>query len=130
MILDTTFIIDLMQNDSDAVDRAKLLSQSETGLFITSISLFELHSGISRSKRPNKEKEKVMQVLEEIAILPLTDQSASEAGIIHGTLFLEGKPIGSHDCLIASIALEKGEAVLTRNVKDFGKIKNLKVETY
>ena len=34
------------------------------------------------------------------------------------------------DCMIAGIALIRKEKVLTRNVKDFSKIKDLEIETY
>jgi predicted nucleic acid-binding protein len=42
MILDTTVIIDLLRNDSDLVEKMKILNEREVPLFFTSVSIFEL----------------------------------------------------------------------------------------
>lgn len=58
------------------------------------------------------------------------DFSALEAGIIDGTLIKEGKMIDPLDSMIAGIAMHKHKKIITRNIKDFSRIKGLKLERY
>ena len=130
MILDSTFVIDILRNDSVALAKANELEKNRIPQFITIITIFELFSGIARSGRTEEEREKVVKILHNQAVLPLTEDVAEKAGEIHGELIKTGKKLDSHDCMIAGTALIKNELVLTRNVKDFSRILGLKIETY
>lgn len=130
MILDTTFVIDLIDGLPEAVEKLKWLQEQQKILFITTPTIFELWTGITQSDRPEREKMKALRVLETQLILDLNKESAEEGGIIDGTLINEGQRIDPEDCLIAGIAQHHGEAVLTRNVKHFERIKSVKTETY
>src|SRR3989344_1225584 len=130
MIADTTFIIDLLHNEDKAVTKLDELDSNSEQLFITSISIFELFSGVAQSSQPDVEKLKVKLALEDQAILSLSDDSAEISGEIHGILIKTGKMIGVQDCMIAGIAIAKKDKILTRNVKDFSKIKGLGIESY
>ncbi len=130
MILDTSFLIDLMNGLPEAVEKLKQQSQKKENLFITSVSIFELWSGIIRSHKPEHEKKKVMAILESQHILDLNKPSAEEAGKIDGKLESEGNRIDAEDSMIAGIARHYGEKILTRNVKHFDKIKSIFFETY
>ena len=130
MIVDTTFVIDILENNQDALNKShELLQRGETQL-VSSITIFELYSGIARSTKPEQEKLKVIQGLANQIILPFTEKDSEKGGKIHGDLYKKGNVIGSHDCMIAGIALTKGEKILTRNVKHFSRIEGLDVETY
>lgn len=63
-------------------------------------------------------------------VLHMDYDTAERAGEIDGILAREGKMIGVVDCMIAGIALVKKEKVMTRNVKDFQRIRGLEIETY
>ena len=130
MILDTTFVIDLIDGLPEAVEKLKSLQEQQEMLFVTTPTIFELWTGITQSDRPEREKEKVLRVLETQLILDLHRESAEEGGIINGTLINEGQRIDPEDCLIAGIAKQYGDAVLTRNVKHFQRIKGINIETY
>lgn len=130
MIGDTTFIIDLIDGLPEAVERLRELQERQEILFVTTPTIFELWTGITQSDRPEKEKMKAMQVLEGQLILNLTQESAEEAGMIHGTLINEGQRIDPEDCLIAGIAKHHNDTILTRNTKHFERIKGIAVETY
>jgi len=130
MILDTSFLIDLMHKDKAALDKAFELESRNEDTYLTTVSVFELFTGIARSPNPKAEKEKVMNSLKNHRILPLDQESASIAGEIHGQMLKKGTPIGVQDSLIAGIAKRKYERVLTRNTKDFKKIHGLLIETY
>jgi predicted nucleic acid-binding protein len=42
MIADTSFIIDVMNGDHDAIQKAKLLQPENSPISVTSVSIFEL----------------------------------------------------------------------------------------
>ncbi len=130
MILDTTVLIDLMNGRKEAVDRITALLKSGTPTTITAPSIFELFSGLAQSSKPAAEKEKIHQVLHRQPRWNLDDASAENAGRIHGLLVKNNQKIEAIDSLIAGIALQHNEPVLTRNVKHFSRVPGLKVETY
>jgi len=130
MILDTDFLIDVMDKVPEAVEKLNELFRNGTPMIITAVSIFELFTGLGRSSKPTIELEKIHRVLQGQARWPLDDASAEQAGRIHGTLIKEGTPIQSLDAMISAIALQHHEPVLTRNVKHFSLVPNLKVETY
>ncbi len=130
MILDTTFIIDLMNNDIKAVEKLRDLQKRGEAQIISSITIFELFSGLGHSKKQEKEKTKIINALRGQLIIHLDQDAAEKAGFIDGSLRKEGKAIGPLDTMIAGIALVKKEKVLTRNRKDFERIPGLEVESY
>jgi len=127
MILETTFIIDLMNGNPEAIEKIKQINETQ---FITTPTIFELWSGIAQSKKPVQEKKKILAVLESQLVLNLDKESSEEAGEIDGTLIKEGQQIDPEDSMIAGIAKAYGEKILTRNVSHFDRIKGIEIETY
>ena len=130
MILDTTFVIDMMNNDEMAVKKLYELIKRGENQLITAPTIFELFSGMARSNKPAHEKNKIMNILGGQLVLHLDSDAAEKAGEIDGNLINNGKTIQPIDCMIAGIALIRKEKVLTRNVKDFSQIKDLEIESY
>lgn len=127
MILDTTFIIDLIKADINAVNKFKELKEKR---LVTTPTIFELWSGIVQSNKPEQEKRKILEILDSQLILNLDRKSAEEAGKISGSLVKEGKTIDSEDSMIAGIAKVYNEKILTRNIEHFSRIKEIEIETY
>lgn len=130
MILDTDFVIDLMQSRPEAVAKMEQLYTRQEITFITTPTLFELWTGVAYGGQPEKEKQKIKLIVQNQRILDLTKETAEEAGIINGFLKKQGLLIDPEDCLIAGIALQHNECILTKNVKHFARIKGLKIESY
>ena len=130
MILDTTFLIDLMMGDSAARTKLDELIKEGEPQLVTVLSIFELFSGVAQSDRPELEKNKIARILAGQVIVSLDRRAAAEAGDLDGSLIKKGERIDVIDVLIASIALQRGELVLTRNHKDFSKIRGLDIEGY
>ncbi len=42
----------------------------------------------------------------------------------------KGEPIGEMDALIASVALAHNERIVTKNVKHFGRVEGLEIESW
>lgn len=130
MIWDTSFVIDLMNEDKEAIQKLTELSNRGEQQATTSITVFELFTGMAQSQRPEEEKNKILRVLNGQRILNLKWESAEKAGEIHGFFKKKNDPIKPLDCLIASIAIINNEKLVTRNRKDFEKIQGLELETY
>jgi len=130
MILDTGFIIDVMRREENAVRRLRELISSGETQAITTPSLFELYSGVSRSSIPRLEKGRIMQTLSNLVVWSLDTKGAETGGEIDGRLSSKGERLDPVDSMIAGIALSKGEAILTRNVRHFSRIPGLRIETY
>jgi len=130
MMLDTTFLIDLMKGKKFAVEKMQMLSTSGAPVTISTVSIFELFSGLSQCSKPALEYYKIHNVLHQQSCWPLDDSAAERAGRIHGELVKRGEAIEAIDAMIAGIALAHNEPILTRNIKHFSRIDGLKVESY
>ncbi len=130
MILDTSFLIDLMDHDAEAIACLHSLQRRGEPLLITTPTIFELFTGLARSTKPIQERTKIMNLLQGQMIIPFEQNAAEKAGDIDGTLLKAGSAIGPIDSMIGGIALMRKEKVVTRNVKDFSRITGLGIETY
>lgn len=115
MILDTNFIIDIMNGDEKALSKMDEIENSSSPVSTTSITLFELWSGIQRSNRSREEKEKVKQVLSSLTVYSLDKDSAKIAGRIDGTLSEKEEKASPEDCKIAGIAIQNSERIVSRD---------------
>ena len=105
MIIDTCFVIDVMRNNKKAIDKLNELLNINEELFITSISIFELFSGIQKSNQHKDELKKVMDVLNDLMSLSFTINAAQKAGNIDSVLVNQGIMNDPIDNMIAGIAL-------------------------
>jgi predicted nucleic acid-binding protein len=130
MLFDTSFLIDLMRKDEAAVRKLKEVEKSHQGQGVAAPSIFELFVGIGLSKKPEKEKKKVMKTLLAVPVLDLKKESSSRAGLIYADLKKKGQTLDPTDCMIAAVTLENNEVLLTSNEKHFSRVKGLKIEGY
>lgn len=130
MILDTCFVVDLMDGDTDAVDRARALADGAIPEHLAAVTVFELHHGIWRRDYSEAERERVTAVLDTKVVLPTDGAVMAEAGKLHARLENEGRPIGVFDTMIAATARVTDEPVLTRNDEHFERVEGVAVETY
>ena len=130
MILDTTVLIDLMHGEHAAEEKIKSLIEQGIPLAVTTINIFELFSGVAQCSKPALERERINRVLSDQVRWQLDEASAERGGLVHGELAKHGLEIDPEDAMIAGIALQRREPVLTRNVKDFSRVAGLKVESY
>jgi tRNA(fMet)-specific endonuclease VapC len=68
--------------------------------------------------------------LSQITVVPFDGDCARRAALINAQLLNGGTSIGILDVLIAATALEMGWPVITSNLKDFGRINGLNVESW
>lgn len=129
MFVDTTFLIDFLRGDQQAIE---WYASVETMVFTSELNIFEFAEGIYRSGRDMPLKfEKLYALVNKMAILPFDRKAALKAAMLSANLTKQGKKIGELDTLIAAIALSNGvNEIVTENKEHFEKIPELKVWTY
>jgi tRNA(fMet)-specific endonuclease VapC len=128
-ILDTDACIGMLRGRAPkTIAKAATIDPRE--ICITSIVRFELLAGAERSAQPIKERVKVETFCQRFVALTFDDRAASEAAIIRNVLEKAGQKIGPYDTLIAGIARTNDLIVVTRNVAEFLRVPELRVENW
>lgn len=125
--MDTNAVISLLKDDSPALaGRVRACSSGEIGL--SSIVLHELYFGAFKSQKA----ERNLEVLDRLQfeIVPFGPEDARQAGRVRAELAKVGTPIGPYDALIAGQASERGLTLVTRNGKEFRRVKELRWEDW
>lgn len=110
--------------------RERLDAQSASGLSICAINIAEIEYGIAKSSRPEGLRLFLSNIQARYALQPLSVEAACQAGQLRAVLERQGQPIGAYDLLIAGVALANNLTVVTRNVREFARVPNLKVESW
>jgi tRNA(fMet)-specific endonuclease VapC len=128
--LDTSVLVALIRKDQAAIDG--LTAEAERGgtVSTTVVNLCELYSGAYGSKNPQKELAKVQDLVSDLGLLELDAGAAKRYGELVNDATLRRAPVGDFDLIIASIALEQGEKLVTRNVKHFSRVPGLVTEQW
>ena len=87
MLADTRFIIDLMRQDENAVQKAKEFSDASLSVLVGTRTIFELYVGVGLSVRASEEKD--LSLLKSLPNLPLDASSTSKGEL--STLNESGK---------------------------------------
>lgn len=129
MLLDTSFLIDLMNGDEGAVEKAQELEKNLVQQRLSSMTLLELYYGVARATDSETERETVEHVLASKPVYPADTAVMRKAGRLSGELQNDGTPVGDGDVIIGATADIVEEPVLTRNVEEFERL-GVDVETY
>lgn len=119
-LLDTSIVIDSLRRKDK--ENSLLYEIVNNDLYISIVTHTELYSGKSiwENKEAKKELEKFFSI---VTILPLIEEISKQAGKIkaynHDRSIL--------DCVIAATAISHKLKLATLNIKDFEKIKGLKL---
>jgi predicted nucleic acid-binding protein len=120
MVIDTSiFIAYLRSKDRTNTALAKL--PTETVLYVSSITAFELYSGATDIKK----RQDIDTLLQGVFILPLNTDIAKNAGFIYQDLRRRGNMIEVTDILVAATALENDLPIKTLNTSHFQRIPGL-----
>lgn len=129
MILDTSFIVDLLRGNAAATTKIVEIEKNSEPIAATTISVFEIWQGLPK-KSGEAQAEKILEMFKAINIISFDFDSAIEAGNIQRKLAAAGQKIDPEDAMIAGIAKTQRQKVLTRNQKHFSIIHGLETETY
>jgi tRNA(fMet)-specific endonuclease VapC len=128
MLLDSTFVHDLVRNEETAVAKLDDLVEKEIPVALSAITVFEV--GVGLRGVGTRYRRHFDGIVEETEVVPLGRIAAFRALEAQRVLYDRGEAIRARDVLIAGTALARGEAVLTRNVDEFERVVALSVESY
>ena len=127
-LLDTDTLIYVFKRAGNCL--ARLNPQKDSDVAISTISLFELEYGMGKSDNRIKMDSYVLSLCRRYAVLGFDRAASVQAGAMRALLHTRGTPIGPYDVQIAGIALANNLTVVTRNVREFSKVPQLKVENW
>ncbi len=128
-LLDTCVISDFVKGNMATLE--KMINCSPSDIAISTVTKMEIEYGLKRIPERRMKIDLILRSLyESIHILPFCQQSASIAAELRYELSKEGMPIGPYDFLIAATALANEMIMVTSDLKEFNKIKSLKVENW
>lgn len=128
-MLDTNICIFAIRNSNDNVLK-KFREHLDDELYISSITLAELMYGVEKSRKPEQNRNALLQFLTLIDIKEFSEKAAIEYGKIRAFLENQGTPIGPLDTLIAAHAVSENMILVTHNTKEFLRIPDLTVENW
>ena len=128
--LDTSVLVALIRKDQAAMNELRAEAERGGTVSTTTINLCELYAGAYGSKAPQRELQRVQDLLSHIGILDLDVGATKRYGELINDDVLKREQIGDFDLIIASIALQQNEKLITRNLKHFNRVPGLAVEKW
>lgn len=123
-LLDTNVCVDVLKGHPQVC--AKLAAVSPADCAISSITAFELATGVLRCAQPERERRKVEKFFAAITVLPFDPAAADSAASIRHELEAKGQKIGPYDLLIAGQALSARLTLVSNNTREFARIPALR----
>ncbi|MEO8392136.1 MAG: type II toxin-antitoxin system VapC family toxin [Chloroflexota bacterium] len=128
-LLDSNICIRYLNHRSQSIID-KMESTSPNEIFVCSIVKAEMYFGAKRSQNPAKTRAEQDAFLTLFQSLPFDDAAAEIYSDIRADLTAKGTPIGPNDFIIAAIALANDLILVTHNIREFSRIKALKLEDW
>jgi tRNA(fMet)-specific endonuclease VapC len=127
-VLDTNTLVYFFRGSGNVA--ARLLSVAPAEVAVPAVVVYELETGIAKSTDPAKRRGQLDQLLRAVTVLPFGLDEAKAAAGVRARLETEGTPMGPMDTLIAGTALAHRGVLVTRNVREFGRVAGLAVENW
>lgn len=128
-MLDTNICIYIIKKKPISVFQ-KFESLSVGSVAMSLVTYGELEFGALRSNNAKK----ALAILDELAayipVRPMPIDTAKEYADIRANLSAKGMPIGNNDLWIAAHTRALGHTLITNNLKEFGRVENLKLDNW
>ena len=127
-LLDTNILSDLIRHPQGRIaERIRAVGEAQVCTSI--IVAAELRYGAAKagSARLARQLEAILGVLE---VLPFEAPADAKYGVLRAQLEKRGRPIGGNDLLIAAQALARGCTIVTDNVSEFRRVRDLACENW
>lgn len=125
-LLDTNAVVAVIKGDTDLL--ALLKRHRPQDFALSAIVLHELYYSAEKSQRKAENSARIEAL--QFPVLEFDREDARHAGEIRATLATLGAPIGPYDALIGGQARARTLALITRNVREFERVKGLSIETW
>lgn len=125
MILDSSFLIDVLQGDEAAVETLDDLTAKDVPLEVSTLTVMEVEVGLSGTTADTFDR-----TMQELSPVPFDRSMARSAARLQRDLRESGRQIGTLDAMIAATSLSRDGVVVTRNVGEFERVDGITVESY
>ena len=129
-IIDTDLIINYLRKKTKAVQLISKLIKANVPLKTTIFNVGELYKGAYLASNVAKSIRGITDLLKHFEIINYTLEEAIVYGQISAELRKSGTPIGDLDELIASIAINHNETLITRNIKHYNPIPRISLQNW
>jgi tRNA(fMet)-specific endonuclease VapC len=127
--LDTNTCVDwLKAREPSLLARARAVPISE--LRIPSMVRAELLYGAELCRQPALERREILAFLDHLGTLPFDDAAAAHYAQLRADLHRRGLMIGANDLVIAATALAHQAVLVTRNRREFSRVRGLLIEDW
>ncbi len=128
-LLDTDVCIYLInKRPSSVLQKLHACRAGDVG--VSAVTVAELRYGASKSQRSRQNHEALDLFLAPLEMTAFDENAAIAYGEIRAQLEKAGDPIGPLDMLIAGQAKSLNVVLVTNNVREFKKVKGLKIEAW
>jgi tRNA(fMet)-specific endonuclease VapC len=128
-LLDTDVCIYLInKRPSSVLEKLHACRAGDVG--VSAVTVAELRYGASKSQRSRQNHEALDLFLAPLEMMAFDESAAIAYGEIRAQLEKAGDPIGPLDMLIAGQAKSLSAVLVTNNVREFRKVKGLKIEAW
>ncbi|SSC66055.1 type II toxin-antitoxin system VapC family toxin [Ciceribacter selenitireducens] len=125
-LLDTNAVIAILKGHAGFIAR---MTQYPPGDFaMPSIVAHELYYGAFKGQRVAENLARVEAL--QFPVLEFDHEDARRAGMLLAELAGAGTPIGPYDVLIAGQALSRDMTLVTRNLREFRRVPDLRLEDW
>jgi len=128
-VLDTSFLVDLIRGDEQALEALARLEEVYHDFSTTVINLLELFRGAYLSERREENMAEVMELVRGLDSLGIGWESCQIYGTLSASLKEKGVRVNEFDVVIAALALEGDGMIVTRD-RHFKGIPGLEVIDY
>lgn len=128
-LLDTNTCIRFINGRAPNI-RTRLMAVGDQAVVMSAIVKAEMYAGSAKSQTPERSREIQEEFFRRFVSLPFDDATARFYGDIRAHLEKQGTPIGGNDLLIAATALAHDLVLVTHNLREFGRIPDLKLEDW
>lgn len=128
VLLDTDVCIAILNRDERV--RPHLDRHRSSQVRLSAITLAELRFGVAKSANGKRAASNLRVLLAKVGVLPFDDAATERYGALRAELERRGKPLGPLDTLIAGHALSLGFCLATHNVREFSRVRGLRVEDW
>jgi len=128
-LLDTNTCIYFLNRTSERII-SQFTRLSPSVIKLPSVTVAELFCGAEKSKAKKKNLAIVENFISTFEIIPFDEKCCKTYARIRASLEKVGAPIGPMDLLMASISLANNFTLITNNVREFRRVKGLKLENW
>jgi tRNA(fMet)-specific endonuclease VapC len=128
-MLDTDTCSYIMRRSHDAVLK-RLAKVPVSDVCISVITKSELLFGVEVSPKRRQDEAALAAFLRYVEVLDFPDTASSHYAKIRADLKARGAMIGANDLLIAAHARSLSLTLITNNIREFGRVRNLAIDNW